>query len=416
MLINETLFNSMYEYFLMLKYKCVPPVHKKWWNTNTEYSELDKQNISFCYDVLTQVSRSFSYVIKILPNELSLELLVFYLRCRALDTVEDDPNAFDGNIKKKKKYLKKFYTHYNSLENVGEEKYRNLLENYDKVGSVNNLLCENSQLIIDDTVKEMGRGMSKYLHYRIKDMKQYNEYCYYVAGLVGRGFNKLFFNKGYCKDDFIDRVTNPNIVVANHNQGGLEMSMALLLQKTNITRDFREDLDENIQWYPQEIWKKYKNNIEDFDGDISSKNCLNELVADALECVEDTFEYHKLICHPDVFKFCAIPQVMAIATLNELYDNPEVFKKTIKINKGSTLNIMYNSNNMNDLYYWFSKYVSSIKAKIRNDDPNKDKILLICNNILSNIEKNYSPKMLTKKQMFGIVAIICAIIYLKYYK
>jgi hypothetical protein len=29
--------------------------------------------------------------------------------------------------------------------------------------------------------------------------------------------------------------------------------------------------------------------------------------------------------HPGIFRFCAIPQVMAIATLAEIYNNPRVF-------------------------------------------------------------------------------------------
>lgn len=38
--------------------------------------------------------------------------------------------------------------------------------------------------------------------------------------------------------------------------------------------------------------------------------------------------------NPSVFRFCAIPQIMAIATLAECYGNPEVFKRVVKIPKG----------------------------------------------------------------------------------
>ncbi len=34
---------------------------------------------------------------------------------------------------------------------------------------------------------------------------------------------------------------------------------------------------------------------------------------------------------PQVFRFCAIPQVMAIATLAACYNNPDVFKTVVKI-------------------------------------------------------------------------------------
>ena len=37
------------------------------------------------------------------------------------------------------------------------------------------------------------------------------------------------------------------------------------------------------------------------------------------------------IKNTDIFRFCAIPQVMAIATLAEIYNNPNVFTGMIVI-------------------------------------------------------------------------------------
>ena len=39
--------------------------------------------------------------------------------------------------------------------------------------------------------------------------------------------------------------------------------------------------------------------------------CLNELVTDALTLVPDCLDYMRQIKHPEVFRFCAIPQVRA---------------------------------------------------------------------------------------------------------
>ena len=36
----------------------------------------------------------------------------------------------------------------------------------------------------------------------------------------------------------------------------------------------------------------------------------------------------------NIFRFCVIPQVMAIATLDTLYGNPKVFSDVVKIWKG----------------------------------------------------------------------------------
>lgn len=46
--------------------------------------------------MLGKVSRSFTPVIRQLPKGLGLEILIFYLTLRALDTVEDDMEAFIG--------------------------------------------------------------------------------------------------------------------------------------------------------------------------------------------------------------------------------------------------------------------------------------------------------------------------------
>ena len=47
--------------------------------------------------------------------------------------------------------------------------------------------------------------------------------------------------------------------------------------------------------------------------------CLNHLVTDALHCVPECMQYMELLKTEEVFRFCAIPQVMAIATLADLY-------------------------------------------------------------------------------------------------
>lgn len=45
----------------------------------------------------------------------------------------------------------------------------------------------------------------------------------------------------------------------------------------------------------------------------------------------DSLEYMSRLQDQQVFRFCAIPQVMAIATLAECYDNLNVFRAVVKI-------------------------------------------------------------------------------------
>lgn len=77
------LFNSFDELISLLRvkffYKLPQPRQVK-----------QQADVSFCYDILQLVSRSFAIVIQELPDELRDPICVFYLVLRALDTVEDD--------------------------------------------------------------------------------------------------------------------------------------------------------------------------------------------------------------------------------------------------------------------------------------------------------------------------------------
>ena len=114
--------------------------------------------------------------------------------------------------------------------------------------------------------------------------------------------------------------------------------MGLFLQKTNIIRDYLEDYVDGRAFWPQEIWKQYSptGSLGDF-AKVNNREqavaCLNHLVTNALECVPECMEYMSLLRTEEVFRFCAIPQVMAIATLADLYNNHDVFTGVVKIRK-----------------------------------------------------------------------------------
>lgn len=66
------------------------------------------------------------------------------------------------------------------------------------------------------------------------------QYCHYVAGLVGIGLSRLFSNSG-----LEDPLCGQDTLIAN--------SMGLFLQKTNIIRDFLEDLQDGRVFWPKEV-------------------------------------------------------------------------------------------------------------------------------------------------------------------
>ncbi len=72
-------------------------------------------------------------------------------------------------------------------------------------------------------------------------MADYDRYCHYVAGLVGEGLSRLFS---------VTDIEGKKIIEASTT---LANSMGLVLQKTNIIRDFLEDYVDGRTFWPKEV-------------------------------------------------------------------------------------------------------------------------------------------------------------------
>lgn len=110
-------------------------------------------------------------------------------------------------------------------------------------------------------------------------------------------------------------------------------------------------------------------------------SCLNELVNNALVHATDCLDYLKMLKNDRVFRFCAIPQVMAIATLAEVYNNPKVFTENVKIRKGMAASLILNANSIEDVVVIYKKMAETIRRKIPHNFPNSE----TTNNLLNQI-------------------------------
>ena len=122
--------------------------------------------------------------------------------------------------------------------------------------------------------------------------------------------------------------------------------MGQFLQKTNVIRDLHEDWEDRRRWYPKEIWSKHVDKWEDlFDPTYREQalNVVSEMVLDALQHAEDCVFYMAAMKEQSVFNFVAIPQAMAIATLECCFRNPAVLERNVKITKGDACQIMLES-------------------------------------------------------------------------
>ena len=327
---------------------------------------LDSSDYKFCEDILKKVSRSFALVIQTLPDKLRISVCIFYLVLRALDTIEDDMVSFKQKKKQKvlllRTFAQKLQTPSWALQNVGEAEEKQLLEEFPKVLSIYHELSKADQEIIRDITHQMGNGMADFL---LKDIRlgtatqsDYNLYCHYVAGLVGQGLTRLFVAHG-----------NEDKALLTMMKEADEMGM--FLQKTNIIRDYLEDLNEGRTFWPRDIWGKYAPSLLDLRiGDKDkSLQCLNELILDAYKHVPAVIRYLEQIRDPKVFKFCAIPQVMAIATLERLVNNPDVFTGVVKIRKGLMLSLFQCTAGIEEVKGIFSTYSDALLSNIPPSQP-----------------------------------------------
>ncbi|KAI7872495.1 farnesyl-diphosphate farnesyltransferase [Spinellus fusiger] len=321
-----------------------------------------------CYHFLNKTSRSFAAVIQELDDALRDAVCLFYLVLRGLDTIEDDMSL---PVERKVDLLRSFdkiifQKGWTFHENGPNEKDRHLLVEFDCVIQEFLRLKPGFQRVIADITHKMGHGMADYAlgehreNTSVATIADFDLYCYYVAGLVGHGLSELFVESG-----LEDAPVAMNKKEAN--------DMGLFLQKTNIIRDYREDLDEKRQFWPKEIWGKYVDRFEDLilpENKEKAYTCLSSMVLNVLDTMPSVLSYLSNLRSPSVFNFAAIPQVMAIATLALVFNNLDIYHKNIKIRKGEAIRLILDCTDIHSVIRIFRQYTQVISQKNDPKDPN----------------------------------------------
>ncbi|EAY92248.1 hypothetical protein OsI_13969 [Oryza sativa Indica Group] len=324
--------------------------------------------------------------------------------------------------------LKEFHRHIYNRDwhySCGTKDYKLLMDKFRLVSTAFLELGQGYQEAIEEITRLMGAGMAKFIckefHVQflavlsVETVDDYNEYCHYVAGLVGYGLSRLF-HAGGTEDLASDSLSN---------------SMGLFLQKINIIRDYLEDINEipkSRMFWPREIWSKYVNKLEDLKYEENSEKavqCLNDMVTNALSHAEDCLQYMSALKDHAIFRFCAIPQIMAIGTCAICYNNVNVFRGVVKMRRGLTARVIDETNTMSDVYTAFYEFSSLIESKIDNNDPNAsltrkrvDAIKRTCKSSCSlkrrgyDLEKSKYNSMLIMVVLL-LVAIVLGMIYAK---
>lgn len=353
---------------------------------NPVESGWDREGMRDCWTFLDLTSRSFAAVIKELKGELCRVICLFYLVLRALDTIEDDMTI---PASRKIPLLVDFFKFleqpgWNFTQSGPNEKDRQLLVEFDKVIAEYQLLNSGYKTVISDITAKMGAGMASYIQLgagnelSVDTWADFDLYCHFVAGLVGEGLSRLF-SQSKLERPWVGH----QLQLSNH--------MGLFLQKTNIIRDYAEDCEQARHFWPKQCWAdpyaRFSSQAEVASGIVETKPgsgkykpegkvgersmyVLSSMLLDAMSHATSALDYLALLKEQSIFNFCAIPQVMAIATLELMFNNPNVFKKNVKIRKGIAVGLILKAVNPRDVAYTFLDYSRRIHSRLSPSDPN----------------------------------------------
>lgn len=289
------------------------------------------------WEMLPKVSRSFAFVTAYLArNErtrLGDAVMVFYLVCRVLDTIED--SALPQGEKRE------LYDLFLGALDRGEARplfdapgsltshagYLSLLVRTDAVVASYLDLPEPARLVIRRYAGEMADGMDAFGTRSIVTVADLEDYCHPVAVVVGYGLTELFHAFGH-----IPRPDGGTFRLARH--------FGLALQKVNITRDFGQDLAASRHFWPTSLLLRHglhPTSVVEKRGGPAAREALAEMI-DLIAPDADAALLYVLAVPPqehEVRMFCAVSLWLALATLARIRDNADVFDPDLPADSGS---------------------------------------------------------------------------------
>lgn len=310
---------------------------------------------TYCLESLPKVSRTFALNISVLRGELHRSILTAYLFCRTVDTVED-ASRLDADSK-----IKLLLEFAGLIEDPGQRKHAldTWIEDCKRVdGSANDLdllaqirrvfntfdsLKKNHQQHIVASVAKMARGMA-YFQQRfepgklnpLQNQEQLEEYCYFVAGIVGEMLCNLFLEE-------LPGLSEK----ARETMKQTAVSFGLGLQITNISKDVVADRNRGWSYIPQSFIAEKGLTVEEFhSGTCMEKNLqiLEKMLHKTSGHLQDALRFTLAIPRNKVSLrlFCIWPLWMAMETVSELHNNPLLLKSdaNVKISRTTVKRIL----------------------------------------------------------------------------
>ena len=281
-------------------------------------------------EILPHVSRTFALTIPQLPPPLATPVTSAYLLCRIADTIEDEPALSPPETLE---FLQRFSAlvggagDANALacdlkQRLSERTSpteRDLVQHMDRVMRVTETFGKSQRAAIQRCVQLMCYGMPRFQFNAslggLARSTDLDEYCYYVAGVVGEMLTELFCDY------------SPEIGQKRAALSSLAASFAQGLQMTNILKDVWEDRSRGACWLPQEVFTRYGVDLSQVtkeNQDARYAQAMIELIGVAHAHLRNALDYTLLIPAKEtgIRRFCLWAIGLAVLTLRKVAMTP----------------------------------------------------------------------------------------------
>ncbi len=287
-------------------------------------------DLAYQEKILQGVSRTFALTIPRLPAALRDVVGNAYLLCRIADTIEDEPRL---SAERKRAFSERFIKiiadqeHPEpfardlglSLSSSTTEDEHDLISNTDRVIRITHGFRPAQREILGRCVRIMARGMSEFQRNAtpdgLDDLSGMDQYCYYVAGVVGEMLTELFCDYSSEIDERREELL------------ALAVSFGQGLQMTNILKDVWEDHRRGACWLPRDVFRAAGYDLSRLSTEESSPafaKGLFELVAVARHHLANALRYVTLIPRHEtgIRLHCLWALGMAVLTLRRIHASP----------------------------------------------------------------------------------------------
>ena len=297
--------------------------------------ENPNSDLAYQKAILGSVSRTFALTIPLLPPTIEVVVGNTYLLCRIIDTIED---AAELSPIEKQELSKLFLEAVlgaisvetfvspclEALKNYSNVDELDLIAHTPTVLRILHTFPDADQAAISRCVSIMSDGMSHF-HGRqtqegLKDLAEFEEYCYVVAGVVGELLTSIFSNYS---TEFAKQIEG-------HEQ--LAIAFGQALQMTNILKDSPADRARGVSWKPASMTQ-------------------TALLKIAYEKLQNSMRYILLIPGNEIGmrRFCFLAFGLAVMTLEKIATRREFSNQSeVKLSRNTVW-----------IFYSFTKIAAS---------------------------------------------------------